>query len=52
MEATHLLLGRSLQELVSFLGELHAKNVDLYLYRQGLDSGTPAGKASDLPAAF
>jgi len=38
-------LGRSLQELVSFLGELHAKNVDLYLHRQGLDTGTPAGKA-------
>ena len=38
-------LGRSLQELVSFLGELHAKNVDLYLHQQGLDTSTPAGKA-------
>jgi DNA invertase Pin-like site-specific DNA recombinase len=38
-------LGRSLQDLVAFLGELHAKNVDLYLHRQGLDTGTPAGKA-------
>jgi DNA invertase Pin-like site-specific DNA recombinase len=38
-------LGRSLQELVSFLGELHAKNVDLYLHQQGIDTGTPAGKA-------
>jgi DNA invertase Pin-like site-specific DNA recombinase len=38
-------LGRSLQELVAFLGELHAKNVDLYLHQQGLDTGTPAGKA-------
>src|SRR5438477_7545664 len=38
-------LGRSLQELVSFLGELHAKNVDLYLHQQGLDTGTPSGKA-------
>jgi DNA invertase Pin-like site-specific DNA recombinase len=38
-------LGRSLQELVSFLGELHAKNVDLYLHRQGLDTATPAGRA-------
>jgi len=28
-----------------FLGELHAKNVDLYLHQQGLDTGTPAGKA-------
>src|SRR6516162_5261770 len=38
-------LGRSLQELVTFLGELHAKHVDLYLHQQGLDTGTPAGKA-------
>ena len=38
-------LGRSLQNLVAFLGELHAKNVDLYLHRQGLDTSTPAGKA-------
>ena len=34
-----------MQELVAFLGELHAKNVDLYLHQQGLDTGTPAGKA-------
>jgi DNA invertase Pin-like site-specific DNA recombinase len=34
-----------LQELVTFLGELHAKHVDLYLHQQGLDTGTPAGKA-------
>jgi DNA invertase Pin-like site-specific DNA recombinase len=38
-------LGRSLQDLVGFLGELHAKGVDLYLHQQGLDTGTPAGKA-------
>ena len=38
-------LGRSLQELVGFLGELHAKGVDLYLHQQGLDTGTPAGRA-------
>ena len=38
-------LGRSLQDLVSFLGELHAKGVDLYLHQQGLDTGTPAGRA-------
>jgi DNA invertase Pin-like site-specific DNA recombinase len=38
-------LGRSLQDLVSFLGELHAKGVDLYLHQQGLDTTTPAGKA-------
>jgi DNA invertase Pin-like site-specific DNA recombinase len=38
-------LGRSLQNLVAFLGELHAKGVDLYLHQQGLDTSTPAGKA-------
>jgi DNA invertase Pin-like site-specific DNA recombinase len=38
-------IGRSLQELVAFLGELHAKGVDLYLHQQGIDTGTPAGKA-------
>jgi DNA invertase Pin-like site-specific DNA recombinase len=38
-------LGRSLQELVALLGELHAKGVDLYLHQQGIDTGTPAGKA-------
>ena len=38
-------LSRSLLDLVNFLGELHAKHVDLYLHQQGLDAGTPAGKA-------
>lgn len=38
-------LGRSLQHLVEFLGELHAKGCDLYLHNQGLDTSTPAGKA-------
>jgi DNA invertase Pin-like site-specific DNA recombinase len=38
-------LGRSLQDLVVFLGELHGKNVDLYLHQQGLDTSTPAGRA-------
>ena len=38
-------LGRSLQGLLSFLAELHAKGVDLYLQQQGLDTSTPAGKA-------
>jgi DNA invertase Pin-like site-specific DNA recombinase len=38
-------LGRSLQDLISTLGELHAKRVDLYLHQQGLDTSTPAGKA-------
>jgi DNA invertase Pin-like site-specific DNA recombinase len=38
-------LGRSLRHLVSFLEELQAKGVDLYLHQQALDSSTPAGKA-------
>ena len=38
-------LGRSLQNLLTFLGELKAKRVDLYLHQQGLDTSTPAGKA-------
>jgi DNA invertase Pin-like site-specific DNA recombinase len=38
-------LGRSLQDLVGFLGELKGAGVDLYLDRQGVDTSTPAGKA-------
>ena len=38
-------LGRSLQDLVGFLGEIHAVGVDLYLHKQGVDTTTPAGKA-------
>jgi DNA invertase Pin-like site-specific DNA recombinase len=38
-------LGRSLQDLVGFLGEMHAKGVDLYLHQQGLDTSTPSGRA-------
>ena len=38
-------LGRSLQQLLAFLGELKAKGVDLYLHQQGLDTSTPAGRA-------
>ncbi len=38
-------LGRSLQDLVAFLGELQASSVDLYLDRQGIDTTTPGGKA-------
>jgi len=38
-------LGRSLAQLVSFLGELHGAGCDLYLHRQGLDTSTPAGRA-------
>ncbi len=38
-------LGRSLQHLVTFLGEINARGVDLYLHTQGLDTSTPAGRA-------
>jgi DNA invertase Pin-like site-specific DNA recombinase len=38
-------LGRSLQDLVAFLFDIHAKQVDLYLHQQGMDTSTPSGKA-------
>jgi DNA invertase Pin-like site-specific DNA recombinase len=38
-------LGRSLTDLVAFLGDIHAKGVDLYLHQQGVDTTTPGGKA-------
>ena len=38
-------LGRSLQDLVGFLGDLQSKKVDLYLHQQALDTSTPSGKA-------
>jgi DNA invertase Pin-like site-specific DNA recombinase len=38
-------LGRSLQDLIGFLSELHSMKIDLYLHQQGLDTSTPAGKA-------
>ena len=38
-------LGRSLQDLVHILQELHAKGVDLFLHQQGLDTSTPSGRA-------
>src|SRR6516164_5393368 len=38
-------LGRSLQDLIGFLSELHAVGIDLFLHQQGLDTTTPAGKA-------
>jgi DNA invertase Pin-like site-specific DNA recombinase len=38
-------LGRSLQDLVGFLSEIHALRIDLYLHQQGLDTTTPSGKA-------
>ena len=38
-------LGRSLQDLISFLQELHGSGVDLYLHQQALDTTTPSGRA-------
>ena len=38
-------LGRSLQHLVGFFDEIHAKGVDLYLHQQNIDTSTPSGKA-------
>src|SRR5215475_9977635 len=38
-------LGRSLTHLVSFLSEIHAKKVDLFIHQQGIDTTTPSGKA-------
>lgn len=38
-------LGRSLQHLISMLGDLNAKGVDLYLHVQSLDTSTPSGRA-------
>ena len=38
-------LGRSLSDLVGFLGDLHDLDIGLYLKQQGIDTTTPAGKA-------
>jgi DNA invertase Pin-like site-specific DNA recombinase len=38
-------LGRSLQDLVGLLTELHASNIDLFLHQQAIDTTTPAGRA-------
>ena len=38
-------LGRSLQDLVAFLSQLHGVGVDLYLHQQAIDTTTAAGKA-------
>ena len=38
-------LGRSLQHLVEFLGDIQHKGVDLYLDQQNIDTSTPSGKA-------
>jgi DNA invertase Pin-like site-specific DNA recombinase len=38
-------LGRSLQDLVGFLSELHSLGIDLFLHQQGLDTTSASGKA-------
>jgi DNA invertase Pin-like site-specific DNA recombinase len=38
-------LGRSLKDLVNFLDELRALNVDLFLRTQGINTTSPSGKA-------
>jgi DNA invertase Pin-like site-specific DNA recombinase len=38
-------LGRSLQDLLHTLQELHGVGCDLYLHRQALDTRTPSGRA-------
>ncbi len=38
-------LGRSLPDLVSFLSDIHAKGIELYLHQQGIDTTTPSGRA-------
>jgi DNA invertase Pin-like site-specific DNA recombinase len=40
-------LGRSLQDLVAFLSELHALKIDLYLHQQGIDHD--AGRQGTIP---
>ena len=38
-------LGRSLQDLVTTLGDLQSARVGLYLHRQAVDTTTPSGRA-------
>jgi DNA invertase Pin-like site-specific DNA recombinase len=44
-------LGRSLQDLVGFLSELHALRIDLFLHQQGLDTTTPGRQGADWRSA-
>jgi DNA invertase Pin-like site-specific DNA recombinase len=37
-------LGRSLPDLISLLGELQARDIDLYLHQQWLGTSTPSGR--------
>lgn len=38
-------LGRSLRDLVGFLGDAHGAGVHLYLHKQAVDTTTPGGRA-------
>jgi DNA invertase Pin-like site-specific DNA recombinase len=37
-------LGRSLSQLLQTMNELHARDIDLYLDREGIDTSTPMGQ--------
>jgi DNA invertase Pin-like site-specific DNA recombinase len=37
-------LGRSLPDLISLLGELRSRDIDLYLHQQAPDTSTPSGR--------
>jgi DNA invertase Pin-like site-specific DNA recombinase len=37
-------LGRNLQDLISFLNEIHSVECDLYLHQNGIDTSTPTGR--------
>ena len=37
-------LGQSLQDLVSFLNEIHSVDCDLYIHQSGINTTTPSGK--------
>lgn len=38
-------ISRSLSDLLTFLGDLEARNVGVYLHQQGFDTTTPSGRA-------
>jgi DNA invertase Pin-like site-specific DNA recombinase len=37
---------RSLKDLLAFLGDDHAANIDVYVRKEGLDTTSPTGKAA------
>jgi len=39
-------LGRSLPDLLSILGDLHAAGIDLFVRREGLDTSSPTSRAA------